>query len=172
MNIITDKKKALCPVTNLFFYVLLTYIIAFCIGYSVAPNKVCSQEVTSPIAVQEYSSQEETTKLEPTYSVQGIASYYSREGCIGCSSTLTMKNGEVLDDEKLTIAVTPSDWNTYQLKNKNVIVTNVTNGKKTIAKVTDTGGFAVYHRIADLSFAVKRSIQCSDLCEVNIVLAD
>jgi rare lipoprotein A (peptidoglycan hydrolase) len=100
--------------------------------------------------------------------LKGTASYYSESGCLGCSKTLTMANGERLDDSKLTIAMTPKTVKKYKLLNKVVTIKNVKSNAVTEAKVTDTGGFEKYSRIADLSVAVKRSIRCSDLCEVEI----
>lgn len=96
----------------------------------------------------------------------GIASYYSIAGCLGCSPTLTMANGERLNDTVKTIALTPSNYRKY--KNQTVKVTNLKNKKYTLAKVTDSGGFGKYNRVADLSLATKLAIGCSDLCKVQI----
>jgi len=98
----------------------------------------------------------------------GPASYYSESGCLGCSPTLTMANGQRLDDGRKTIALTPAIVRTYKLLNKKVILQNRTTGKHTVAVVTDTGGFARYGRIADLSVATKFAIGCSSLCQVSI----
>lgn len=84
----------------------------------------------------------------------GKVSHYSRAGCLGCSPNLTMANGETLDDSRLTIAVPPG---TIPM-NTPVRVTNETNGKSVIAMVTDTGGFAKYNRVADLTPAVANAL--------------
>lgn len=107
----------------------------------------------------------------PVYAgkLQGTASYYSYQGCLGCNEGRIMKNGERLDDTKYTIALTPFHVRKYQLLNKMVTVINLQNNKAHVVKVTDTGGFAKYHRIADLGLVVKQSIECSDLCTVMIV---
>lgn len=84
---------------------------------------------------------------------QGKVSYYTRAGCLGCSPTLTMANGEPLDDTKLTIA-----FNKVKL-NSMVKITNLDNNKSVVAKVTDTGGFERLGRIADLGLAVKDTIE-------------
>lgn len=75
-----------------------------------------------------------------------------------------MANGEKLDDRKTTIAVNFLPLNTY------VKVTNLKNLKSVLAKVTDTGGFGKYNRIADMSVATKEAIACSDLCLVELEL--
>lgn len=103
----------------------------------------------------------------------GIASYYSIAGCLGCPAYFDqngkyylMNNGERFDDTKLTLALTPKEYRKY--KNKFVRVTNLKNKKSVVAKVTDSGGFGKYHRVADLSLATKNAILCSDLCKVQI----
>ena len=82
----------------------------------------------------------------------GKVSHYSRAGCIGCSDTLTMANGQPLDDEALTIAFNKAPLGT-RLK-----LTNTDNGKTVIVTVTDRGGFEKYNRIADLTPAVARAL--------------
>lgn len=109
-----------------------------------------------------------TPTPKPETSIEGEASYYSVAGCLGCSPTLTMANGERLDDSKLTIALTPEMVSKYKLLNDTVKVTNVDNGAHTYAKVTDTGGFAKYNRVADLSLATKEAILCPSLCIVKV----
>lgn len=79
-----------------------------------------------------------------------------------------MANGEPLDDGKETIAMIPVIVRRYKLLNRYVTVRNMKNDHIVRAKVTDTGGFAKYSRIADLSLATKQAIQCGDLCEVEI----
>lgn len=124
--------------------------------------------VTIPIATP-------SATLVPTPVVMkwnGTASYYSREGCLGCSPTLTMANGETLDDSRYTLAMTPKDVRAYKLLNTKVTVKNVQTNASIVATVTDTGGFARYSRIADLSVATKQAIGCKDLCEVEITPVD
>lgn len=106
---------------------------------------------------------------EPENYIMGKASYYSREGCIGCNDGLIMANGQELDDEALTLALTPEEVNTGKRLNDIVVVENVRNGRTVKAKVTDTGGFASYNRIADLSVATKQAIGCGDICTVKVV---
>ena len=105
---------------------------------------------------------------EPERVIEGEASYYSREGCIGCSENLTMANGQPLDDAALTLALTPEMVREHKLLNDYVVVENLANGKTVRARVTDTGGFGNLGRVADLSVATKNAINCKSLCEVKI----
>lgn len=107
----------------------------------------------------------ETTVAPRT--ISGKATYYSREGCVGCDPDRIMANGEPLDDSKLTIALTPGMVRQYKLLNKYVTVTNSA-GKSVRARVTDTGGFGKYGRIADLSVATREALNCKSICEVTI----
>lgn len=117
----------------------------------------------------------EARKVEPKNLWEGTASYYSVEGCLGCSTNRTMANGETLSDDAMTIAFNHLPLNTE------VKVTNPQTKESVIAKVADRGGFNSkgremsgivgennLNRIADLGVAVKNSISCSDLCEVAI----
>ena len=101
--------------------------------------------------------------------IKGTASYYSRAGCLGCSENMVMANGQELDDDALTLALTPETVSEYKLLNDKVTVINLENGQKTTARVTDTGGFSKYDRVADLSLATKNAINCPSLCQVKIV---
>lgn len=83
----------------------------------------------------------------------GKVSHYSRAGCLGCSATLTMANGQPLDDDALTIAFNKAPLGT-KLK-----LTNLDNGKSVIVTVTDTGGFERHGRIADLVPAVAKALE-------------
>lgn len=93
----------------------------------------------------------------------GKVSHYSVAGCLGCSPTLTMANGEVLSDSRATIAFNWLPMNTR------VRVTNLDNGKSIEAIVTDTGGFNSLGRIADLTPAVSGYLETkTDVSEVKI----
>jgi rare lipoprotein A len=93
---------------------------------------------------------------------EGTASYYSEDGCVGCSPDLTMANGKRFDEDALTIA-----FNKLPLGSL-VRVTNLANEQEVTVEVTDRGGFEALGRVADLSKAVKEVINCSDLCEVRV----
>jgi len=97
-------------------------------------------------------------------SYTGIASYYSRAGCVGCSKTLTMANGQALDDSGLTVAFNRAKLNTF------VTVTNLKTGQSVRAKVSDTGGFERHGRIIDLTMATRDAIGCGHLCKVRVDL--
>ena len=92
----------------------------------------------------------------------GEASYYSRAGCVGCSPTLTMANGEPLNDNAFTVAFNDLPLGSY------VRVRNLANDQFVMAQVTDTGGFNELGRIIDLTIAVRDAIGCGDLCEVEV----
>lgn len=109
----------------------------------------------------------DTKKIENIIAI-GEASYYSTDRCLGCHPDMIMANGEKLDDAKLTMALTPTNYRKY--KNANLKVENIANGKTTIVRVTDSGGFAKYGRIADLSLEAKNSLGCGDLCQIKITL--
>jgi len=164
IEILDSKESGLSLDNKLILFVSFLFVLCCAYLLLVASKQSVPASVISPIA-------EEDIVPSPTPVVlcwTGVASYYSRSGCIGCSENLIMANGEALDDEKLTIAMPPSVVREHKLLNKTVTIKNVKTHTITTARVTDTGGFAVYHRIADLSVAVKRSLQCSDLCEVEI----
>lgn len=103
-----------------------------------------------------------------TNTIKGEASHYNSKGCLGCSETLTMANGEKLDDNALTLALTPETVKAFKLMNKNVVVKNLANDREVIAKVSDTGGFGSLDRIADLTDATRDAIGCGGLCQVEI----
>lgn len=88
----------------------------------------------------------------PMNTITGLASYYSRSGCLGCSKTLTMANGEPLDDSKLTVAYNRAPLNSF------IKITNVKNGAIVTAKITDRGGFERHGKIVDLSVATKNAL--------------
>lgn len=94
----------------------------------------------------------------------GMASYYSENGCLGCSATLTMANGQRLDDDALTVAFNRAKLNTH------VTVTNNKTGQSVIAKVTDRGGFERHGKIIDLNVGTKNAIGCGDVCNVTVEL--
>lgn len=136
-------------------------------------------ELISPLASESAQPTEEATPsgsiieevkaAEPVEKVlRGEASYYSEAGCLGCSPTLTMANGERLDDDQYTVALTPETVKQHKLLNDMVRIYNPTTDRTVIAKVTDTGGFAKYNRIADLSVATKEALSCADICEIEI----
>lgn len=93
---------------------------------------------------------------------RGEASIYSEDGCLGCSKTLTMANGEKFTDESVVVAFNKLPLNTW------VMVTNVYTGRFVKAKVADRGGFEKYGRIIDLGKATADLIHCQGLCQVKI----
>lgn len=129
-------------------------------------NPAYTQIISTPVLIEPTKQ----PQPEPGQTLIGQASYYSEVGCLGCSPNLTMANGERLDDTVKTLALTPETVRAHKLLNKHVTVTNLTTGDTTTAKVTDTGGFAKYNRVADLNVATKEAINCAGLCKVKIEL--
>lgn len=109
----------------------------------------------------EPETQDEVSQSAPS-EWTGTASWYSRDGCVGCSPTLTMANGEPLDDNAYTVAFNKAPLGT------NVLITNPKNGNQVVAEVTDTGGFERLGRIIDLTPAVRDALGCNDLCKVTV----
>lgn len=90
--------------------------------------------------------------------LEGTASFYSREGCIGCNALRIMANGQPLNDHALTMAIGADNKHLVGYKAK---VTSVATGKSVEVTITDTGGFhsAQYgNRVADLTIASKEAI--------------
>lgn len=90
--------------------------------------------------------------------MEGIASYYSKAGCLGCNPLFVMANGQVLDDNALTMAIGADK---KHLVGYNARVTNLVNGKSVVVRITDTGGFykdKYGNRVADLTIGTKEAI--------------
>ena len=94
----------------------------------------------------------------------GLASYYSHEGCVGCSDGQVMSNGKPFIEDAITIAFNDVPLGTF------VRVINLRTNVSIVAEVTDTGGFNELGRLADLSKGTKEAIGCSDMCEVEITI--
>jgi rare lipoprotein A (peptidoglycan hydrolase) len=96
--------------------------------------------------------------LNSPISLEGQASYYSRAGCLGCSASLTMANGQPLNDNALTMAI---GADLKHLVGRRAVVTNLATNQSVEVTITDTGGFyqAKYgNRVADLTIATKEAI--------------
>jgi len=104
----------------------------------------------------------------------GVASYYSEDGCIGCPPHFDKQgnlfyrtaNGEIFNDENKTIAFNELPLGAV------VMVRNLENNMIVKVPVTDRHGAdneKYGWRIADLSLGTKKAINCSDLCEVEIL---
>jgi len=93
----------------------------------------------------------------------GKVSYYSKDGCLGCSANQTMANGQIFDENAMTLA-----HNRIPLNTK-VKVINQDNGLFAYATVTDRGGFEKYGRIADLSKGLYEAIGAkTDVSNIQI----
>ena len=90
--------------------------------------------------------------------MEGIASYYSKAGCLGCNPLFVMANGQVLDDNALTMAIGADK---KHLVGYNARVTNLVTGQSVVVRITDTGGFykdKYGNRVADLTIGTKQAI--------------
>lgn len=153
--------------------IFIAGLIGLLIGLYIGPHLLHlsneSEEVEMIFAVRAQEIVIDPTQTpEPTPEVveknihTGIASYYSRSGCIGCHPQMIMANGQPLDDSALTVA-----FNRSRLGSK-VKITNLRNDQSIVATVTDTGGFERLGRIVDLTVATKDAIGCNDLCNVTV----
>lgn len=87
----------------------------------------------------------------------GIASWYGYQ-----HAGRPTKSGEIFNPKKLTAA-----HNSLPMGTK-VKVTNLENKKSVIVKINDTGGFAKYHRIIDLSLKAANTIGITGIGKVSI----
>lgn len=131
-------------------------------------NNSISRKLSACTAKVE-QQKKELRKIVPTITIYkprswtGKVSHYSRAGCLGCSANRTMANGQPLDDNRATIAF---NWLPMNTK---VLITNLDNGKKIEAVVTDTGGFNSLGRIADLTPAVSNYLNTiTDVTNIQI----
>ena len=143
-------------------------------------------EILSPVAeavggIEEEVAEElveESTALgvaEPIglATFEGKASWYGAtlDQCVGCGAHydengnlfFRTANGEVFDENDLTLAFNDLPLNTI------VRVTNLDTGDRVFARVTDTGGFEKYGRIADLSKGLAEAINLqTDVSTIRI----
>ncbi|MDD5147442.1 MAG: hypothetical protein PHV63_02750 [Candidatus Daviesbacteria bacterium] len=113
-------------------------------------------------SIPELTSNPEPDPIEknPALVMEGPASTYSVEGCLGCRPDRIMANGDLLDDSKLTLAA-PEEFplNTY------VLIENITDNDNespdnrggVVAMVTDRSGFPK-GRIADLTLTTNHFV--------------
>lgn len=155
--------------------ILITGLVGLLLGIWIGLHIGKPQpELISPLPVR---AVEPTPTIAPSQTpepvkplIVGKASYYTTSGCLGCSSSLTMANGETLDDTKLTIAVTVDDMHQYKLLNDVVTLVNTRTGKSVQVRITDTGGFAKYDRKFDVSYATKNvlDMRTGDVLEMYL----
>lgn len=109
----------------------------------------------------------QTSSTNTGESWSGKASYYSRNGCVGCRPDRLMANGEPLNDNALTVAFNRLPIGTF------INIKNLESGLSAVAEVTDTGGFEKLKepKIVDLTPATRDAIGCSVPCTVHITRA-
>ena len=156
-------------IMTIIFTILLTIILTMSFAKRMCQRYCESQMLEPVIDRQEYTP---TPTLAPRGQVwSGKASYYSVDGCLGCTPYYDenglfyiMANGQRLDDDKKTIA-----FNQLPLGTK-VKVLNTENMWITDAVVADTGGFNAepYNKVADLTKAVLRALNATGNVNVEI----
>src|SRR5574340_1427569 len=90
----------------------LHYSLIFILGYLIGQTFTSCISVHAPVpdilaGIQVVATPTPTPMPAPVPAptkYKGKASYYSTTGCVGCSSTLTMTDGSILDDTRLTVA--------------------------------------------------------------------
>lgn len=124
---------------------------------------VANASPVTNITVEPKSNSARRTTTPRTYEgsdvvLEGIASYYSKAGCLGCNPLFVMANGQVLDDNALTMAIGADKKHLVGYKAR---VTNLVNGQSVVVRITDTGGFykdKYGNRVADLTIGTKTAI--------------
>ncbi len=135
----------------------LLFALTFCLWLFFAATAVVRAD-GSVLLERPFSGRPYPAPL-PATTIVGIAGWYGNGPgeCLGCltdQGRLIMANGDVLDDSMLTIAC-GMDGSCQSLPLGTLVrITNLENGRMTIAMVTDTGGFKELNRIADCSKAV------------------
>lgn len=117
---------------------------------------------TSTLTPKKKSNKPVTPKIRPTLDtplvMEGEASYYSWDGCLGCNPLRVMANGQQLNDNALTMAIGADKRHLVGYKAR---VTNLATDKSVEVLITDTGGFyqdKYGNRVADLTIATKNAI--------------
>ncbi|MDD4242708.1 MAG: septal ring lytic transglycosylase RlpA family protein [Bacilli bacterium] len=127
-------------------------MIVFIISALISGNSISSEHHH-----QRYNHHKHTVNSTKDFIQIGIASWYGYPH----KGKLT-KNGEIFDPQKLTAA-----HNTLPMGTR-VKVTNLRNKMTVIVKINDTGGFAKYNRIIDLSLAAAKILGFTGLTKVKI----
>lgn len=142
------------------FWVGISIIVTF---HLVQAIKAYYEPIATPInPYSTYAIPVPTPKVERIQVVTGLASFYSRKGCLGCREDRLMANGHPLDDTKATVAYNRVALNTM------VKITNIKTGKTVNAKVTDRGGFERHGKIVDLSVKTRDLLGCGHVCQVEV----
>ena len=109
---------------------------------------------------------------------RGKASYYSMDGCLGCHPYKDVNggvyyltaNGDRFDEDAMALAV-PAEWIKEGIVELGAVVSveNLATGKRVLgAIVNDSGGFAKYDRIADLTKGLAEELELKTDQEVEI----
>ena len=130
------------------------------------------KRVNVPLSSKSVKSEPSAGQSAQLGPLVGHISHYSKAGCLGCSPSLKMGNGEPLNDEAFTIAVPCERILNGSIKYNTIVrVTNLDNGKSAVAKITDCGGFSKYNRVADLTLAMGNYLETkTDVSVVEVVV--
>lgn len=164
----TKRKQRSINNTGMGIGIIIVMALCVLLNHLPKTEKAMLRPITEVINIEVMAQEPE----EVITTLEGMASWYgaSKEACLGCSSNFTMANGQRLDDTKKTLACgVGGSCKQFPLGSK-VRITNLKNMMTTIAWVTDTGGFAKYNRIADLSIATRDSLNAKGNCKVRIEL--
>lgn len=101
---------------------------------------------------------------------EGKVSFYSKDGCLGCSENQTMGNGRVFDEMAMTLAVPCQDVLSGTIRyGTKVKVINTDMGHSVVGEITDCGGFRKYNRVADLSKGMYQELEAkTDITNIRI----
>lgn len=116
-----------------------------------------SSDLKSPFVKEYETILPVRAKIKEKTLLKGLASYYSEDGCLGCSEDMITASGDKFDEDKFTLAI-PLERKDIAM-NTRVIVTNLDNGRSVEAVINDRGGFGKYNRVADLSKALYEELE-------------
>ena len=149
------------------FVIAYLFISANLLGYGLRQQPMVSPLVVqaAPVTVAPVAptaTPVPTATPTPAKIWHGLASYYSKAGCLGCDPMFRTASGEILDDGALTVAFNKAPLNTI------VLITNRDNGQQVRAKVSDRGGFERHGKLIDLTIATRDAIGCASTCKVTV----
>ena len=144
-----SRKAAMLPREVLFAFFALVIFVTGCAGRKpvVASAPPPMAPVTTPPATADRAIHSTTTPEGGAYIEEGNASWYGAP-----FHGRRASNGEIYDMNKMTAAHRTMAFGTM------VKVTNLTNGKSAVVRITDRGPF-VDNRIIDLSMAAAKALE-------------
>ena len=152
------------------FFILLGLVVLGCIWY----EREMAKPIISPVPegslrVKEIKAAE---PYIPPVQLEGIATWYGSADseCLGCRKDRLMANGKKLDDTALIVACgVGGSCKVFPLGSK-VKIINLENMMTVEAVVSDTGGFAKYNRILDVTKAVRDRLNMAGMARVRVIV--